>query len=129
MALSGCEVARSGPGGGRVGGGEAIPGRSRSHPRPLVLCLNRRLADSRNRLHKVSRVNHPLRVFSCAREERSSGGGRGRGRAPAQLRGRCSSTARSRERGSHPVGVLALEFCWLLAAGERDRNLALKVTL
>jgi hypothetical protein len=27
MALSGCEVARSGPGGGRVGGGEAIPGR------------------------------------------------------------------------------------------------------
>ena len=27
MALSGCEVASSGPGGGRVGGGEAIPGR------------------------------------------------------------------------------------------------------
>ena len=27
MASSGCEVARSGPGGGRVGGGEAIPGR------------------------------------------------------------------------------------------------------
>jgi len=27
MALSGCEVARSGPGGGRVGGAEAIPGR------------------------------------------------------------------------------------------------------
>ena len=26
-ALSGCEVASSGPGGGRVGGGEAIPGR------------------------------------------------------------------------------------------------------
>ena len=27
MALSGCEVAKSGSGGGRVGGGEAIPGR------------------------------------------------------------------------------------------------------
>ena len=48
MALSACEVARSGPGGGRVGGGEAIPGRSRSHPRPLALFLNRRLADLLN---------------------------------------------------------------------------------
>ena len=38
----GCEGARSGPGGGRVGGGEAIPGRSPSYPRPLVLFLNRR---------------------------------------------------------------------------------------
>ena len=31
--------------------------------------MNQRLAGSLYRLHKASRVNHPLRVFSCAREE------------------------------------------------------------
>ena len=89
MALSGCEVARSGPGGGRVGGAEAIPGRRRSYLRPLVLLLNRRLADSRNRLHNRAAFRL-LSAFSRARARSpSSGGGGGRGRAPAQLRGRC----------------------------------------
>ena len=77
MALSGCEVARSGPGGGRVGGAEAIPGRRRSYLRPLVLLLNRRLADLLESTAQQSRVPPALRVFSCAREEPSSGGGGG----------------------------------------------------
>src|SRR5208282_1557722 len=41
--------------------------RSRSYPRPLVLFLNRRLADLLNRLHKVSRVLSAHCVFPCAR--------------------------------------------------------------
>ena len=63
--------------------------RSRSYPRPLVLFLNRRLADLLYRLHKVSRVPHTLRVSHARARCRSSGGGGCRCRAPAQLRGRC----------------------------------------
>ena len=75
----------------------------------------------RDRANKGLPRQHPLRVFSCAREEpvirwrRRSWPGAGAATGMLLID---SAIART---GSGPVGVLALEFGWLLAAGDLDR--------